>query len=133
MKDMKDFSIKTLQTAAKIGEIARKINLNIGPARNNVREFGDMIFFILSNGPDICILRATCYAYFVEYYNNAQVSDENVLREIDYYMIKNIRNFLFTLKRKNFIDYDIWDARIQDAQNNDQDFIDDELDKFIDD
>ena len=131
MSNMKDFSIKTLRMAAKIGEIAKKIELDIGPARDNVEYFGDMIFFILSNGPDICILRATCHAYFVEYYNNAQVASNDISRETDYYMIKNIGHFLKTLKNKDFINYDVWDARIQDSQDS-QDDIDDELDNFLD-
>lgn len=105
------FSIDTLKRATKVGAIAKKIGMDIGPVRDNAAQFGDMVFFMLSNGPDVCIIRSTRYAYFVEYYWDAHRGGY----ESDYLMIKNIRNFLFYLKKRKFVDFDVWDARITES------------------
>ena len=111
MKDGPKFSTATLKQATKIGRIADKIGIDVGPVRDNAEEFGDMVFFMLSNGPDVCIIRCTRYAYFIEYYWDAHRGGF----EVDYLMIKNIRNFLFYLKKHNFQDFDIWDAKITES------------------
>jgi len=107
------FSIETLKRATKVGNAAKKMDLEIGPVRDNAEEFGDMVFFMLSNGPDVCILRCTRYAYFIEYYWNAHRGGQDA----DYFMVKNVRNFLFYMKRNKFVDFDIWDTRIEESLN----------------
>ncbi len=111
MKNGPKFSTTTLKQATQIGRIAKKIGMDVGPVRDNPDKFGDMIFFMLSNGPDVCIIRCTAYAYFVEYYWDAHRGGF----DSDYFMIKNIRNFLFYLKKRNFEDFDTWDAKITDS------------------
>jgi len=105
------FSTETLRAATKIGKITIAMKFNIGDARSNIELFGDMLFFMLSNGPDVCILRCTKYAYFIEYYKDAHRG----MNGVDYFMVKNVRDFLFYLRRNNFIDFDTWDKKIQDS------------------
>lgn len=111
MKNEPKFSINTLKLAIKIGHIAKKIGMDVGLVRDNPKKYGDMVFFMLSNGPDVCIIQCTRYAYFVEYYWDAHRGGLNS----DYFMIKNIRNFLFYLKKRNFVDFDTWDTKITDS------------------
>ena len=111
MKNGPKFSTTTIKTAAKVGNIALSIGMEIGPARNNAEELGDMIFYMVSNGPDVCIIRCTPYAYMVEYYYDAHCGGY----EADYFMIKNIRNFLLYLNKRKFVDFDVWDAKIVDS------------------
>jgi len=109
------FSTATLKRAAKVGRIGAQIDMNVGPVRENAQQFGDMVFFMLSNGPDVCIIRCTRYAYFVEYYYDAHRGCFNS----DYLMIKNVRNFLLYLKKHNFKDFDIWDTKIAESLQED--------------
>ena len=129
MKNGPKFSTATLKRATKIGSIATKIGMDAGPVRDNPEKFGDMVFFMLSNGPDVCIIRCTAYAYFVEYYWDAHRGG----LEIDYFMVKNIRNFLFYLRKRGFEDFDIWDAKITDSLTEEGAELEGEFEDYFDD
>jgi len=89
-------SAETINRAARVAESALKIDLNPGTVR--WVDGKDMLFFMFTNGPDLSIIFCSPYSFFVEMHTE----DEYGGLHENYLMIKNIRNWLFWLKRNNF-------------------------------
>ena len=91
-------SLPTIKRARKLADNALKADMNPGTVRWVDNK--DMLFFMLTNGPDLCVTFCAPTCYLVEYHSE----DETGWLDEDYFMLKNIRNWLFYLKRNGFHD-----------------------------
>ncbi len=110
-----EISLATARKAYKCGRNAENIGLDIGPVRFQGSQWGNVIAFYVSNGPDIVVIFCSEHLYFAEYYHGAHTGGT----DYTFLAIKNIRNFLYYLKRKRFVDFDKVDSEIKDAHSPD--------------
>jgi hypothetical protein len=89
----------TLVRAARLAKNAKSIGIYPGAAR--WADTGDYVYFMFKNKHDDFILIYACpHTYFVELYEgtNDEVEHEQ------YFMLKNIRNFLYKLRSLGYYD-----------------------------
>lgn len=94
----KSVSVETIRRAGRLAKNALGIDLNPGTVR--WIEGKDLLFFMLTNGPDLSIIFCSPSCYFVELHRETE--DGELFEE--FLMIKNIRNWLFYLRRNNYHD-----------------------------
>lgn len=113
-------SHETTKRAYVLAKNSIAIGLEIGSAKFNSHACGDMICFAMCNTSDICVIMCTPYCYLVEYYLDNSEGDP----EAHYFMMKNIRNFLFKLNKMNFASLEDWGIDIPEVVEDDEDFED---------
>ena len=89
----------TLVKAARLAKNAKAIG--IYPGRVRWAEKGDYVYFMFTNKYEHLILIYCCpHAYFVEMYEGAGEGYEHE----QFFMLKNIRNWLFKLRGLGYYD-----------------------------
>ncbi len=91
-------SAATIARARKLAKNALEIDINPGTVR--WVDAKDMLFFMFTNGPDLCIVFCSPTCYFVELHTEDEFGE---LHE-NYLMLKNIRTWLFFLRRHKYHD-----------------------------
>lgn len=89
-------SAATIKKARLLAKNALEIDINPGTVR--WVDGLDMLFFMFTNGPDLCIVFCSPSSYLVELHTEDDCGDLNE----NYFMLKNIRNWLFYLRRNAF-------------------------------
>lgn len=94
----KSVSDETVTRAVRLAKNAVKADINPGTVR--WVDGKDMLFFMFTNGPDLSIIFCAPDAYFVEMHTEDEFGG---LHE-NYLMLKNIRTWLYYLKRNGYHD-----------------------------
>jgi hypothetical protein len=89
-------STKTILNAQRLVKNALAMDLNPGTVRWVPGQ--DMLFFMFNNISDLCLIYITPSCYLVE----MNTEDEHGNLDENYFMLKNIRNFLFKLRGLSF-------------------------------
>jgi len=97
---MGEVSAKTRERALTLAENAAGINLHVGNCRRSKDQ--DFLAFFLTNGAAVSVIFCTPSGYLVEYWE----SNHGILLAPEFSCVKNIRHYLYTLRKENFISFD---------------------------
>jgi len=111
MKGPKHLSTKTLERANVLVRNARAASLPLGNGR--FPNDGDVILFFLTNGTFTVVIFCSPSGYCIERYTDTLDS-----AEVDYFIVKNIRHFIFYLAREEYSSWDEYHKDTLDALEN---------------
>lgn len=110
---LEHISKDTRKRAKTLITSARKVPLDIGKCR--FPDEHDYIVHFFTNGAEYMMVYTTPDCYLAEHWYNEEGDEENLLR--DFFCIKNIRNFLYALKREDYTSCDSYYSDLSEEED----------------